>query len=84
MFSTEVDDIYEVQLLTFFEAFQLFNLNAFKQDSSELEYIDLSIRIVKYAKGIPLALKIMGCFLYGKTREEWESELEKLKKKCLI
>ena len=33
------------------------------------------------AKGLPLAIDVLGCFLYNKSNEEWEDELNKMKKK---
>ena len=35
------------------------------------------------AKGLPLAIDVLGCFLYKKSNEEWEDELNKMKKKIL-
>ena len=42
--------------------------------------MDLSNEIVEYAKGIPLTLEVLGCFLFGKTKSEWRSAMEKVKK----
>ncbi|PPD67784.1 hypothetical protein GOBAR_DD35339 [Gossypium barbadense] len=40
---------------------------------------DLSNQFVRYAQGNPLALKVLGCKLYTKSRKEWESEVDRLK-----
>ncbi|XP_061375827.1 disease resistance protein RPV1-like [Gastrolobium bilobum] len=74
------DDIYRVGALKFDEALKLFNLHAFKQNHIEMEYSELSKRVVNYAKGIPLVLKILGHLLCGKDKEVWESQLDKFKK----
>lgn len=37
--------------------------------------------MVHYAKGLPLALKILGPFLYGKIIDEWHGALDKLKRR---
>ncbi|XP_028798421.1 disease resistance-like protein DSC1 [Neltuma alba] len=75
-----VDEIYEVKPLTFDDAAQLFMLNAFENNYVDIEWIKLSRKVISNAKGIPLALKVLGSFLYGKSKEEWESQLEKLNK----
>ena len=74
-----VDNIYEVRELSFEESMLLFSRCAFKQGFPEKEYEELSRNIVSFAKGHPLALKVLGHFLYGKTKSEWEKELKKLK-----
>lgn len=71
--------IYKVQKLDQDEALQLFLLNAFKRNFLTKEYIELAKRVVNYAKGIPLALKVLGSFLRCKKKENWESELDNLK-----
>ncbi|XP_029125756.1 disease resistance protein RPP5 [Cajanus cajan] len=76
----DVDLIYQVGELDFDDAFTLFNLNAFKQNHLDVEYHELSKRVVNYANGIPLVLKVLGELLHGKDNELWESELYKLKK----
>ncbi|XP_022639941.1 TMV resistance protein N-like [Vigna radiata var. radiata] len=75
------DDIYELKELIFHDSLKLFNLHAFKQNSSEeITYMDLSVKMLRYAKGVPLALQILGSLLYGRQREAWESQLQNLEK----
>nr|XP_007160452.1 hypothetical protein PHAVU_002G323400g [Phaseolus vulgaris]ESW32446.1 hypothetical protein PHAVU_002G323400g [Phaseolus vulgaris] len=79
--NARADDIYEVKELNFDDSQKLFSLLAFKQKSSEeIAYRELSEKVLRYAKGIPLALQILGSLLYGRTREAWESQLQKLEK----
>ena len=76
----EFASIYKVEALNFDESLRLFNLNAFKQNHLESEYHELSKKVINYAKGIPLVLKVLGHLLHGKDKETWESQLERLKK----
>lgn len=71
--------LHHVHELNFNEAPHLFNLYAFKSDFSPTDYNELSERIVDYARGLPLALKVLGSHIYSKSRKEWEGRLEKLK-----
>ncbi|XP_034677320.1 disease resistance protein RUN1-like [Vitis riparia] len=71
---------YEATGLHNREALQLFSQHAFKQKVPTTGYFDLSNRLVKYAQGLPLALKVLGSSLRDMTIEQWESALNKLKK----
>ncbi|CAL2276540.1 unnamed protein product [Prunus armeniaca] len=71
---------YKVEGLGDDEALELFSLNAFKKFELEEGFWELSQCFVNYAGGVPLALKILGCFVYKRDRDEWKSELDKLRK----
>ncbi|KAL5818219.1 hypothetical protein ACOSQ3_022116 [Xanthoceras sorbifolium] len=75
-----VDELYELKELNYHESLQLFSVNAFKQNYPIENYMDLSNRIICYAKGNPLALKVLGRYLFGRSKLEWKSSLTKLKK----
>ncbi|XP_027357320.1 TMV resistance protein N-like [Abrus precatorius] len=72
-----VEKIYEVKELNDEEALELFSLNAFKRREPDASYAQIANRVVKYAKGLPLALNVIGSDLFGKTIEEWASALKK-------
>ena len=81
----EADDVeaklYPVHGLNDTEALKLFNLKAFKGQSSKANqyYInEISKEVVNYAKGIPLALEVLGSLLRCKKKEEWKSYLNQL------
>ncbi|XP_054785329.1 disease resistance protein RUN1-like isoform X2 [Prosopis cineraria] len=69
---------YHVPRLDFHDALFLFSLKAFKQNEPCKGYIELSKSVVRYCEENPLALVVLGCFLYGREKKEWESALEKL------
>ncbi|XP_024967473.1 TMV resistance protein N-like [Cynara cardunculus var. scolymus] len=75
-----VEEVYEVDLLFDDEALELFSLYAFRYKHPTEEFTDIANRVVQYVNGLPLALKILASFLFGKTVEEWESELKKLRR----
>ena len=74
-----VDEIYEVKELNDENALQLFCLKAFKREHVPDDYIGLSNHFLEYARGLPLALEVLGSFLFEKSTVEWKSALERLK-----
>ncbi|KAL8119216.1 hypothetical protein AgCh_016653 [Apium graveolens] len=74
-----VKEIFEIELLNQAESLELFCLYAFKERQPKEEFIDLSYGVVNYVDGHPLALKVLGCFLFGKNVHIWTSEVNKLK-----
>ncbi|CAL5353877.1 unnamed protein product [Camellia sinensis] len=77
----EVDEIYTPEELDEDKSLQLFSWHAFKEDHPIENYVELSKQVVDYARGLPLALAILGSFLSRiKSIPEWESAIEKLKK----
>ncbi|XP_060674269.1 disease resistance protein RPP2B-like isoform X2 [Ziziphus jujuba] len=71
--------IYESKGLDHRDALQLFCFHAFGPNSLATGYEALIESVAHYAKGNPLALKVLGSSLKSKSIKEWESALEKLK-----
>ncbi|XP_009779889.1 disease resistance protein Roq1 isoform X2 [Nicotiana tabacum] len=72
------NELYSVPELARHEALELFSWYAFQQGSPNKEYEKLSCCIVNYACGLPLALEILGSFLYKRGMKEWTSAIERL------
>lgn len=73
----EVDEIYEVLRLSGRDSLQCFNYYAFGVNPVG-DFMNLSKEFSDYAKGNPLALKILGRELNGKGKTHWEETLRKL------
>ncbi|XP_028123158.1 TMV resistance protein N-like isoform X3 [Camellia sinensis] len=78
-----IKHIYEVEQLREDEAIELFESKAFGKHRQMGGYGELVRHAVTYANGIPLALKVLGSFLCGRNKDEWESSLNRLKKSPL-
>ena len=76
----QVDKIYEVKGLNDENALQLFSSKAFKKKHVLDDYRELSNHFLNYAAGLPLALEVLGSFLFGKSTIEWKITLERLQK----
>ena len=52
-------------------------MHAFQSNKPKDDYLELVDRVIQYVKGLPLAIVIMGSYLYGRTKLEWRSVVEK-------
>ncbi|KAL5080333.1 hypothetical protein RYX36_008754 [Vicia faba] len=75
-----VHKIYNMTIMNESESMELFSWNAFKQATPTRDFDRISINVVKYSEGLPLALEVLGSYLYNKTESEWELVLEKLQR----
>ena len=74
-----VGNIYEMKELDEQHSLELFCWNAFGQGCPKPGFQDVSVRAVHYAKGLPLALKVIGsdlATLHEESLEAWEDALE--------
>ncbi|XP_061995441.1 TMV resistance protein N-like isoform X1 [Rosa rugosa] len=75
----DVDATYKANGLNCDEALQLLSLKAFKKCPPPEDYLHLCYHIIGYAKGLPLALVVLGSFLFGRSADEWASAIDRLK-----
>lgn len=75
-----VDIVYKVPLLSQTDSLRLFSQKAFKLDRILTSYDELAFKILYHANGLPLAIKVLGSFLFGRKISEWESALARLSK----
>ncbi|KAM3233069.1 hypothetical protein P3L10_018428 [Capsicum annuum] len=73
------DQLYPVPELTKDQAVEVFSWHTFQKRTPDREFLKLSKSVVDYAKGLPLALKVLGSFLYKRGMTEWRSALDKLR-----
>jgi len=71
---------YEMEELNYHESLELFCWYAFNRSSPAENFASISTSAVRYAKGIPLALRVIGSNLKGRGPEKWETELQKYRK----
>ena len=71
---------YGVKELDKDEAIKLFRKHAFPSNEVPEDYLELEKKDISYAKGLPLALKVMGCDLCKKTIRFWNDALDYYKK----
>ena len=75
-----VDKTLEVKPMGYEDALQFFGLKAFKKKYIPDEYSKLSREFLYFVDGLPLALEVLGSFLFGRSFHEWECALERLKR----
>ena len=71
---------YRVKELNQLESHELFCQHAFKRNKPTKDYLELVDHFIRYAKGLPLALEIIGADLYKRDINYCNSILEKYKK----
>ena len=74
----EVNQIYRPKGLSNEEAIELFSLRSFKKEHPPKGYIEISNHFLNYANGLPLAINVLGSFLFGRSIEEWKRALNML------
>ena len=77
-----VENIYEMKGLDAQHSLELFCLNAFGQSCPKTGFHGVSAHAVDYAKGLPLALKVIGSDLaiLHESLDAWKDALEEYKK----
>ncbi|XP_024641889.2 disease resistance protein RPV1 isoform X1 [Medicago truncatula] len=75
-----VDKVYSNKEMDESESIELFNWHAFKQVSPIEEFVEISKNVVKYSGGLPLALEVLGRYLFEKKVTEWNCVLKKLER----
>ncbi|KAF8029257.1 hypothetical protein BT93_E1815 [Corymbia citriodora subsp. variegata] len=72
------DHVYEVEALDESGARDLLIKHAFPTHTKLEIKMDLVDKVLNHAKGLPLALEVLGASLCGRTKDEWESTIHKL------
>ncbi|CAN6564246.1 unnamed protein product [Malus baccata var. baccata] len=75
-----VDKVYPLQEMNEDEALELFSWHAFGNRWPDEEYLEVSKKVVSYSGGLPLALEVLGRFLFKRPIKEWKCQLEKLER----
>ncbi|KAL2319323.1 hypothetical protein Fmac_028292 [Flemingia macrophylla] len=75
----EVDYVQPVEEMNESESLELFSWHAFKEAKPTKAFLQHSKQVVTYCGGLPLALEVLGSYLYKRRIEEWQSVLAKLK-----
>jgi len=68
-----IESIYKVQVLHHSIASMLLSWIVFRNLSPPSDYEELSNNVVDNTKGLPLAIKVLGSFLCGRSLLEWIS-----------
>ncbi|KAK2631839.1 hypothetical protein EUGRSUZ_L02373 [Eucalyptus grandis] len=74
------DHIYEVKAIEDGDALELFRKHTFLKNQEIEISSNLVDQVLHYARGLPLALEVLGAFLCGRGEHEWKSAIQKLAK----
>ncbi|XP_057458668.1 disease resistance protein RPV1-like isoform X2 [Lotus japonicus] len=76
---SRVDQVYIMKQMDESESIELFSWHAFKQASPREDFSEISRNVVEYSGGLPLAVEVLGSYLFERGVTEWKSVLDKLK-----
>ena len=77
----EVDYVYEMDKMDEDESLQLFSYHCFRDVKPIEDFRELAKKVVRYCGGLPLALEVLGSYLFDKTSKRvWEGVLSKVEK----
>ncbi|XLR54438.1 hypothetical protein S83_005110, partial [Arachis hypogaea] len=74
-----VNHTFDIEKMNTDESLELFSWHAFKQAYPKDEFFKLSRDVVEYSNGLPLALEVLGSYLFDREIKEWQSALDRLK-----
>ncbi|KAK8464573.1 hypothetical protein PHAVU_010G026601 [Phaseolus vulgaris] len=75
-----VDSVFRIDPMNANESLELLSWHAFREAKPKKEYNDLAKTLVTVCGGLPLALEVIGSYLYERTKEEWNTIFLKLEK----
>lgn len=74
-----VDKVYRVETLGRDESLELFSWHTFGKPHPEEGFLECSNKVMERCGGNPLALRVLGSSLAGKSLDVWQSTINKLK-----
>jgi len=74
----QVDSVYSIKPMNENESLELLSWHAFREPKHKEEYHLLAKRVAAYCGGLPLALEVIGSYLYERTKEEWNKVVLRL------
>jgi len=75
-----VDQVYALKEMDESESIELFSWHAFKQARPREDFAGISSNVVEYSGRLPLALEVLGSYLFDRGIIEWKCVLDKLKR----
>ncbi|GAU43798.1 hypothetical protein TSUD_285500 [Trifolium subterraneum] len=75
-----VNQVFKMKHMDESESIELFSWHAFKQASPTKGFAEISRNVAEYSGGLPLALEVLGSYLFERGLTEWKSVLDKLKR----
>ncbi|GAU43796.1 hypothetical protein TSUD_285480 [Trifolium subterraneum] len=74
-----VNRVFKMRHMDENESIELFSWHAFKQATPTEDFAEISRNVVEYSGGLPLALEVLGSYLFKRRVTEWQCVLDKLK-----